>query len=148
MGDGHACIGRHGVRRGHSGHHLELDAGGAQLERLLPAAAEDERVAALQPNHALTAAAELHQEGVGLLLRERLEAGPLAGEVQLGARRGHRHHPWIHQGVVDERIAAPQELGAAQREEAGIARARADQIDRHGALHVWICSSPASSNHE
>ena len=51
--DGDAGVGGRGDAGGDAGHDLELDPGLAQPQRLLAAAAEHERVAALQPHHAL-----------------------------------------------------------------------------------------------
>ena len=56
LGDRDAGIGGHRERRRHARHDLERHAGGAQRERLLAAAAEDERVAALEPHDAFAAA--------------------------------------------------------------------------------------------
>ena len=77
------------------------------------------------------AAAELHQQRVDLVLRHRVLPGPLAGVVALGVGVGHRHDPWIGQPVVDERVAALQQLAPAKREQPGVAGAGADQVDSH-----------------
>ena len=52
VGDRDAGVGGRGDAGGDAGHDLELDPGRAQRFALLAAAAEDERVAALQPHHA------------------------------------------------------------------------------------------------
>ena len=50
MGDGDQCRGRHGRDRRDAGDDLEGNAGLGERERLLAAATEDERVAALEPD--------------------------------------------------------------------------------------------------
>ena len=78
MGDRHARIGRHGDRRGDPGHDLVGDAGLAQRLRLLAAAAEDERVAALEAHDERARAAVLDQRLRRLVLGQRDVARLLA----------------------------------------------------------------------
>ena len=51
MGHRDAGVGGHRDRGADAGHHLEGDAGLRQRQGLLAAAAEHERVAALEPHH-------------------------------------------------------------------------------------------------
>ena len=62
MRDRNAGQRRRRNRRRHAGHDLERDAGGAQRQRFLAAAAEDERVAGLQPDDALAASRGANQQ--------------------------------------------------------------------------------------
>ena len=71
MGDRDPGVGGRGDAGGDPGHDLELDPGLAQRLALLAAAAEDERVAALEPDDALARAGGLDQALVDLLLRHR-----------------------------------------------------------------------------
>ena len=88
VGDGDAGVGGHGDGGGDAGHDLEGDAGVAQRLRLLAAAAEDERVAALQPDDALALAGLLDEQGVDrVLVVAAGRAGDLADVDQLGVRR-------------------------------------------------------------
>ncbi len=146
VGHGNAGVGGHRVRRRHARHHLELDSRGAQLERLLPTAAEDERIAALEPHHALAAAAELDEQRVGLLLGERVGAGPLAGVVPLRSRGGQRNHPRVGERVVHERVAPLEQLDAPERQR-GRGRPAPRRRGRRSRRRPTIaaCSSPASS---
>ena len=57
MGERDAGVGRRGDGGGHAGHDDERHAGGDQRLGLLAAAAEDERIAALEPHHDLAARA-------------------------------------------------------------------------------------------
>ena len=68
VGDGDAGIGGCRDPGRDAGHDLELDPRRAQRLALLAAAPEDERVAALQPNHALAAARRLDQHRADLTL--------------------------------------------------------------------------------
>ena len=72
---------------GDPGDHLEGDAGGGQRLRLLAAAAEHERVTALQPHDAAGGPAPVDQHLVDLLLGEVDLARRLARGDQLGVRR-------------------------------------------------------------
>ena len=56
--------------RGDAGHHVALDAGGAAGLQLLAAAAEHERIAALQPHHLQALAGEGDQQLVDVVLRQ------------------------------------------------------------------------------
>ena len=70
MGDRDAGVGGHSDRRRDAGHHLERDAGGRERFRLLAAAPEDERVAALEANDAFALARLGDEQVVDLLLAE------------------------------------------------------------------------------
>ena len=72
---------------GHARHDLERHARGAQRLGLLAAAAEHERVAALEPHDPLAGLPELDQQRVDVLLRHRDVARLLADVAQLGVRR-------------------------------------------------------------
>ena len=86
MGDRYARVGRGGHARCHTGGDLERDTCLAQRQRLLAAAPEHERVAALQPHDAQPGPRASEHQRLGLLLRNRLTAALLAHEQQLGIR--------------------------------------------------------------
>ena len=69
MGERDAGVGGAGERGGDAGYDFELDAVRAQHFQFLAAAAEHERIAALQPHHALAGARVLEHQRVDLLLR-------------------------------------------------------------------------------
>jgi len=68
MGDGDAGSGRHGGERRDARDHLEGHAGPRERDRLLPAAPEHVRVAALQPHDAPPAAGMCDEERVHVRL--------------------------------------------------------------------------------
>ncbi len=106
-----------------------------ERERLLAAAAEDERVAALQPHHRRVHPAELDEPAVDRLLRHGVLAGPLARVHALRPIGGERDDARVGQPVVHERVRSLDQLASADGEKAGIAGARPDQVDRHRATH-------------
>ena len=128
--DRDARVGRRGDPGGDPRDDLERDAGLQADERLLAAAAEHERVAALEPHHAPPGARMLEQQPVRLLLRYLLPSALLADVEQLGIgpRAGERRGG--DQPVVQDHVGAGDQLGGAHGQEPGIARARADEVDR------------------
>ena len=84
--DRDARVRRRGDPGGHAGHDLELDARLAQHERLLAAAAEHQRIAALEPHHPPPGAPVLDEQPVDLLLRHLRPAALLADVDQLRVR--------------------------------------------------------------
>ena len=68
VGDRNARIGQRSDRRGDPGDHLEVDAGFGAGARLLAAASEDERIAALEPDDSLALAGEPQQQRGGFVL--------------------------------------------------------------------------------
>ncbi len=141
---GNARVGRDGVGRRHAGHDLERNPGGAECKRLLAAAAEDERIAALQPHHRLVAAAQLQQQGVDRLLGHRVLAGTLAGVVALAAVPGEGHDAIVDQAVVDQGVAGLDQRPSADGQKPGVAGPGTDQVHRHRPTHRRSRSSPSS----
>ena len=74
----------HGMGGAHAGDDLEGDPGPLECQRLLAPAAKHERVAALQANDGLEAAAELDEECVQALLGHGVLTRALAGVDPLG----------------------------------------------------------------
>src|SRR5947209_8001585 len=70
MRDGDPGGAGNGRERGDTRDHVERHAGLRERERLLPAAAEEERVAALEPHDVVAAAAERNEQLVDLFLLE------------------------------------------------------------------------------
>ena len=132
VGHRDAGVGGSGDARGDARHDLERDAGLQAHERLLAAAAEHERVTALQPHHVPPGPRVVEQQPVGLRLRHLLAAALLADVVQLGvgARAGERLGR--DQPVVQDHVRARDQLRGAHGQQAGVARPRADQVDRAG----------------
>ena len=78
-----------------------------QRQRLLAAAPEHERVAALQPHDAAAALRGANHHGVDVVLRQRVTAGALADEEPLGAPR-QTQHAFVDQRVVQHQIRRAQ----------------------------------------
>ena len=110
---------RHAGR--HAGHDLERHARRGQRLRLLAAAPEHERVAALQPHDAPAGAAELDEQRVDLLLRQR-------GRARLLARRS----------------AAPRPAARRRARPAGSAGRRGSRRPRRSARATRRVISPGS----
>jgi hypothetical protein len=115
--------------RGHARHHLEQDPRGGERLRLLAAPPEHVRVAALQPDHALSFAGEAHQQGVDLLLRHGVVPGLLAHAVESDIRGEVAGERGRRQPVVYHGLGAHEPLPAAQGEKAGVPRTAPDQRD-------------------
>ena len=133
MGDRDAGVGGGGDAGGDPRHHLELDPGLAQRFALLAAAAEDERVAALQPHHALAGARRLDQPLADLLLRHRGHARLPCRHRPARRPRAPRRAPRRDQPVVVDRVGRGDQLQRSRRHQARIARAGADEVDDPGA---------------
>ena len=141
MGDRDPGVGRSGERRADTGHDLERDPGAREGLGLFAAAAEDERIAALEPHDPTPAPRVQDQERVDLLLRQRVMPRGLAGEDAASAGRL-VEEPRIDEPVVHDDLSAPQELEAAHGHEPGISGARADEGDRAHSHD----SAPSSSS--
>ena len=85
---------------GDAGHDLDGDARLAQRIELLAATAEDERIAALEPDHGLAGAGAVDQQRVDVLLRHAMRALGLADRDQLGLAPGMIEHALADQPVV------------------------------------------------
>src|SRR5262249_23583079 len=88
------------ARRGDARHDLERDLALRQRLDLLTAAPEDEWIAALEPQHALAFARELHEQRVDLVLRHLVLAWSLADEHALGIAAHEVEHARRDQAVV------------------------------------------------
>ena len=86
MRDRNARQRRRGERRRDAGDDLERHAGRRQRDRFFAAAAEHERIAALQPDHALAAPRAAHEAAVDRFLADRRPARALADRQALRAR--------------------------------------------------------------
>ena len=113
VGDRDARVGGGRDAGGDAGHDLELDPGLAQRFALLAAAAEDERVAALQPHHALAGPRRLDQPLADLLLRHRGHPGLLADVDQLGVLARPVERSRRDQPVVVDRVGVGDQVERA-----------------------------------
>ena len=103
---------RDGDRAGDAGDHLDRDARGHARLELLHAAAEDERVAALEPHHPPAGQRVLDQQRVDLLLRHRPAARQLRGvdDLDVGGQRGQQR--LRRQVVGDDDVGLGDRLAA------------------------------------
>ena len=92
-------------------HDPERHAGRGQRERLLAAAPEHERIAALETQHAQAGARELDQALVDPELRRSRPSGALADRLEARGRAGERQDLRRHQGVVQDDVGAGRAHG-------------------------------------
>ena len=86
------------------------DAGRAQRLRLLAAAAEEQRIAALEAHDGGAAAAVLDQLLRRLVLRQRDAPGCLPASISRQPGRREVEQRVAGEAVVDDHVGAPQEL--------------------------------------
>ncbi len=101
----------------------------AQRRHFLAGAAEDERIAGLQPHDAAAGRGFAHEDGVDLVLRDGMAAFALADMDALRVAAAHGDHALRHQRVVHDDVGLQQDALGAQRQEVGGAGSRADQPD-------------------
>ena len=138
MGQGDPCIGRAPRGRGDAGHHLERNAEGREGLDLLPAAAEDERIAALEPQHPLAGEREPGEEIVDLVLRDRVVTGLLPGVDSLGVAPRQIEHRVRHQAVVDDDVRLLHEPQGPEREQVRVAGSSPDQVHLAGRARALV----------
>src|SRR5581483_2610522 len=107
---------------------------------------EDERVASLQPDDDVAGPAQLDEQRVDLVLPHRVAAGLLADVAEVGVGAGAVERARRDQAVVEDRVGRRDQLERAARHQAGIARPRSDQVDRHEATRAGSCASAAYSS--
>ena len=115
-------------RARHAGHDVVRDAGALQRQRFLAAAAEHERVAALEPHDAFAAPRGANHQRFDRALRHRMPPGALA-DVEALRATGVAQHAIIDERVVQDEIGAAQPRDRGARQQAGIAGACADERD-------------------
>ena len=108
-----------------------------QKRELLAAAAEDERVAALEPHDALAVAGEGDEQRVDRVLRHGVVAGQLADVDDLGRQHDALggepvEHAARAEPVGDDDVGGLERAQAAEGEQAGVAGSGADERDLAG----------------
>ena len=114
---------------GDARHDLERDAGGGQFLDLLATAAENERVAALQAQYAFALLGQFDQQCVELGLRHGMAVAALAHVDPLCFFPDQFHYGRGNQPVVQYNIGLLHQAQGAEREQVGVARAAADQVN-------------------
>jgi hypothetical protein len=132
VGHGNARIGQTADARRDARHdaerHLVLD----QRQRLFPAPAEHERIAAFQSQDAAPGARQLDEPERNVPLLRRRLAAALAGKDHLGTRPRPLQARFIDQRIMHDHIGLHQRMDREHRHQAGIAGAGADQPDMAG----------------
>lgn len=130
MRQGDAGIGGAGQRRGDAGHDLVRHVVRAQVFQLFAAASEDEGVAAFQAHHAPAGARLGQHEGVDARLGGVVVfAGQLAHGHAFSVAARQRQHALADQAVVQDDVGFIERAQRLERQQAGVARARAHQHD-------------------
>ena len=104
----------------------------ACLQKLLgffSAAAEDIRVAAFQACHIFAFLCLFYEEGIDLVLRQGMLVCNLAHIDFFCIRTGKIKEAGIGKGIVDYAVGRAQDVAGLQRQQAGIARSCANEID-------------------
>ena len=128
MGHGDPGVGQSSDGRGDSRNDFEAQACGRQFSRLLAAPTEEEGIAALEADDAFSLAGVLHEQGVGLLLPERVAAGCLSGVDFLGLGRNVAQEFRIAQVIVDHDLGPLEAFPALEGQEPRIARTCANKV--------------------
>ena len=128
MGDRDPRVRGGGDARRDPGHDLEVDPRSGERLGLLAAAAEDERVTALEPHHAAPQACVLDHQRFDPLLRGPAVPGLLADVDQLGVRTRAIEDRGRNQAVVEHDVGGRDELPRLHRDQAGIAGAGAHEV--------------------
>ena len=134
MGQGHTGVGGRRTGAGHAGHHLELHTGRGERRALFAAATEHERVAALQAHDDRVVLPAVDEQRVDVVLGDRRVPGRFTDVDAFRARGRHVQERRGRQPVVDDDLGAFEQFFAPHRDEAGVARARADEKDGHDLI--------------
>src|SRR5207253_2785066 len=115
-------------------------------ESLLPATAEDERIAALEANDRLARSRTFDDQGLRLLLRDRCSPALLAHEQELGIAPRAVEGARRDQPVMEDHVGARDQLERPRRQQAGVAGAGPDEVHAPAHVAAAICSARASSS--
>ena len=122
-------------RRGNARNHVEADAVFSQIFGLFSAAAEQERIAALQPNHHLALARFVDKQFVDLILARIVTADRLAHVNALGGRLRQRQYVLLNQPVVNNDIGRLDQVRRLDRQQLRMPGAGPNQIDFSRSSH-------------
>ena len=99
---------RPGDRGRDAGHHIDVDTGGSKVERFLPTATKDERIAALQADDRLGPPAGIDQNPIDLVLSRAQAVGILAHGDALRPRGDEVEDLGPDQAVVHDDVGLPE----------------------------------------
>ena len=121
-----------GESGGHSGDDAKGHARRRERQNFFAAAAEDEGVAALQSQHAQSAARKIDEQCADVFLGDGGLAASLAGEVQPRALARQGQNAGIDQRVVNDHVGLNQARQCIESQQPGISGPRAHQPDFAG----------------
>jgi hypothetical protein len=119
-------------RRGDARNHLEWDAVSGQELGFLGAAAEQERIAAPQPDHHPALSGLTRQQLADVALPRFVPPYRFAHVDALGRRLHIRQHFLLDQAVIHHYVAALQQPGGLHGEQLGVAGAGAHEVHFSG----------------
>lgn len=137
--EGDAQLGSNATGSSDPRHGDGANATGAQVDLLLTAPAENKRVPSFQSENGGTGACELGHEGMDFVLGAGVEALLLADVDHAGAVVYEGQNFIRDESVVEDDVGGLHEPQCAQCEEAGVARARADEVDGAGVVVGGRC---------
>ena len=129
MGQRNAGIGGAGERCGDAWHDLERHAGRGQCLGFLAAAAEHQRIAALQPDYALAFACQADQQRVDVRLLHAVIGARLADEDAFGITPCHVEHFVADKPVMHDHVGFAEQAMRSQRQQIGSAGTGADEMN-------------------
>src|SRR6478609_4766383 len=135
VGHRDAGVGWTGDGRADAGHDLEMHARRREFRRFLAAAAEDHRIAALEPDDVFAGLGFLDDQAVDFILRHRVVLGALADVDFLTTGLGPVEQFRAAERVVNEDVREFDAFLGAKGDEAKIAGAGADEITGSGFAH-------------
>jgi hypothetical protein len=135
---------RHADAGGDARNDLHLDAVGEKRLQLFAAAAEDERIATLQPGYGFSLTCVLDEQLFDEDLRGRLATCSLAdlNDSRIGARV--REAAAVHERIDEHHVGEAEDARRLERHQLGIARPGADEVGL--AAHVPSRNKKAQSH--
>ena len=127
--EGDAGRGRARLEGADAGDDLEGDAGGLEGQGFFPSAAEDQRVAPLEPHHAPALPGVGQQERVDVGLGGPAAATALPHRQGQGPVREEGRETRIQEGVEQHHLGLPQGAQPSEREQVRVARTGSDEAD-------------------
>src|SRR2546429_397058 len=110
-----------------AGHCDHVNPGERELRELLASAAEDERVAALQPDHEMAGAGQLDEPGGDVILLSAFLSSPLPDPLEPSVGSAEGESFWRDESVVQHVIGVRQQLAGLDRDQRCIAGSGADE---------------------
>jgi len=148
VGQWHPCVTGPATREETPGTTSNGTPASGQLFRFLAAAPEEIRVAAQEPHHGLARARLGDEQLVQLFCRAGRPGSAVAIANEFSRPRRQPQDFGIDQRVADHDLGARQQLRPAQREQPGVARPRANQVNHAFWLHrpILYSGKPARRN--